>query len=724
LRHFYIANISLILFCIQVYSQPLHLTVEDIYSNPEFYPQKLIEFYWFDKGNKYSYLNEPPGSTSPSIYEHNLATGEEKILVSGELLKINDSIITIDNYQWSPDNKYILFTGVLPARKLKTGGNFYIYDVSKEKIIYSVLSGKKQENILFSPDSKKIGFVRDNNLFYFDIKSGEEKQLTFDGNKEILNGVFDWVYEEEFRIINGWCWSPDSKSIAFWRLDQSHVPIYKITLYDSLYPKILSTHYPTAGTNNSLVKIGVVNIMSGKTAWMNIGNDTDIYIPRINFSANPEILSIQRLNRLQNKIELLFCNINTGQAKIILTETDSAWINVYDDLYFLKDGRRFIWPSERDGYKHLYLYDYDGNVINRVTKGDWEVDQLLSIDEKNNRLYYSSDERSPIYRDLCSINLNGKNKKFISDNEGYHKINISPDNNFFTDEFSTANSLPATYLYKINGEKIEDLLKPDMSFFDDFNFSLLNFLKFKTSDGITLNAYIIKPDNFDSTKKYPVLIYNYSGPGSQSVIDKWQGIDYLWHELLVQKGYIVFCLDNRGTGGRGKSFRNIIYKNLGKQEVHDQIEGAKYLASLSYVDKNRIGIWGWSYGGYMSALTILKGADYFKAAIAGAPVIHWKFYDTIYTERYMQTPGLNPEGYRESSPLTYADRLKGKFLIIHGTSDDNVHFQNTVALVSLLEQLKKPFEVMFYPGKLHGISGFNSRVHLYNLMTDFILKNL
>ena len=715
----------IILIQVQVFSQIKKLSVEDIYSNSEFYPEKLKEFHWFDKGNKFSYLKEETGSFSTAIYQHDIATGEEKVLVSrNQLETVDGDSLKINAYEWSRDNKYILFTGTIPARKIKTGGNFYIYDVSKEKIIYSMESNEEQENIHFSPDSKHIGFVRDNNLFVSDINSGKERQLTFDGSENILNGIFDWVYEEEFSIVNGWTWSPDSKSIAFWHLDQSKVPIFKITMYDSLYPEFLTTHYPTAGTNNSLVKIGVVNISSGKIEWMDTGSDTDMYIPRIKFTSNPEILSIQRLNRLQNKLDLLFDNINTGQSEIILTEKDSAWVSIFDDLYFLKDGKRFVWSSERDGYKHFYFYDYNGTLINQITKGNWEVDKLLSVDEKNKKLYYSSHEKSPIFTDFCSINLDGTDERYMFDNRGYHDIEMSPNNNFFTDKFSTANSLPVTYLYKITGEKLEDLIQPDMSFFRDYGLSPLRFTQFTTADGVKLNAYTIKPNDFDSTKKYPVLVYNYSGPGSQLVVDRWMGVDYLWHQLLVQNGYIIFCLDGRGTGGRGKAFKDIVYKNLGNWEVHDQIEGAKYLASLPYVDESRIGIWGWSYGGYMSALTILKGADYFKAAISVAPVIHWKYYDTIYTERYMQTPELNPEGYRESSPLNYADKLKGKLLIIHGTADDNVHFQNTVEMVSKLESLNKQFNLMIYPGKLHGISGQITRIQLFNLMTDFILKNL
>lgn len=716
----------LILFLLQVLVYPQKkITVDDIYTNPEFYPDSLNKFHWLNDGKSFTYLKESPGTYYSSIYEHNISTAEEKILVPGNQLIANDSIrVSIENYQWSPDNRYILFTGILPARKLKNGGNFYVYDMSEEKIIYSILSEDRQENIRFSPDSRKIGFVRDNNLFVFDISSGKQKQLTFDGNDDILNGVFDWVYEEEFSIISGWTWSPDSKTIAFWRLDQSPVPVYNIPIYDSLYLRFRTTHYPTAGMHNSLIKIGVVNINSGKVNWMDIGKNSDIYIPRIKFTNDPNYLSVQRLNRLQNKLDLLFCNINTGFSEIILTETDTTWVDVFDDLYFLKDGKRFIWPSERDGNKHLYLYDYNGNLINQITKGDWEVKQLLSVDEYNNKLYYTSDERAPIYLDFYSVDLNGRNREIITKKPGYHKINISPGNVFFTDQFSTANSLTVTSLYKINGEKIESLIVPDMSFFKDYNFSSLRFLEFTASDGVKLNAYIIKPDNFNPTKKYPVLIFNYSGPGSQSVVDKWLGTDYLWHEFLVQEGYIIFCLDNRGTGGRGKSFKDIVYKQLGKWEVDDQIEGAKYLASLPYVDKNRIGIWGWSYGGYISALTILKGADYFKAAISVAPVTHWKFYDTIYTERYMQTPELNPEGYKESSPLNYIDKLKGKFLIIHGTADDNVHFQNTVAMVTKLEEYDKQFETMFYPGELHGIAGGITRIQLFTLMTDFILKNL
>jgi dipeptidyl-peptidase-4 len=710
----------LILSTSNIISQKKKYTLEDMYSNPSIYGQSLRGVKWIEGGDKFSFLKSEQGLRVSSIFSYDVKTGEENLLVSATDLKLqeDEEPLTIRNYEWSPDERYILFTGTLRARSVKSSGTFYLYDLNKKKFFVIAESEMEQVNTSFSPNGKKLAFVRGNNLFVTDIETKIEKQLTFDGSDVILNGHFDWVYEEEFKIIVGYDWSPDSKHIAFWRLDQSNVPVMKIAVWDSVYDRIEEMRYPKAGMNNSLVQIGVVNIDGAKTTWMDIGTETDIYIPRIKFTNDVDLLFIQRMNRLQNKLELLSADIRSGKTKIILTENDTAWVSVFDDLYLLNNEQHFIWSSERDNFKHLYLYDYSGNLVNQITQGNWEVDNLILVDEESNELYYTSNERGTIYTDLYSIKFDGTGKRRLTSEAGNHSADFSPNGRFYIGRYSNANLPASTSIYNNEGEKIRDIFLPNTSVFDEYTLSEVEFLTFTTSDGVELNAAMMVPPDFDETKKYPVIIYNYSGPGSQTVIDIWR--PSLWNQVMTNNGYIIFMLDNRGTGGRGKDFKNIVYKNLGYWEVNDLIEGVKYLSTLPYVDSERIGIWGSSYGGYIAALAILKGADYFKAAVASALVSHWKFYDTIYTERYMQTPQLNPEGYEDSSPLNYADKLKGKLLIVHGTSDDNVHFQNTVQLVDQLIKHNKQFQTMFYPGKRHG--GFGR--HFIQLMTDFFLNNL
>ena len=701
------------LFC-----QQKKLTIDDIYANRGLKSESLNSLKWFDNGNKFSFLKYEAGGYS--VFEHDVKTGVEKRIIGGtELEDNNGEKILLRNYEWSPDEKYILITGLIHARSVKSGGTFCVYNISNKEFKIIVDSEEEQVNAQFSPDGSKLGFVRSNNIFVIDIETGEEKQLTFDGSETILNGVFDWVYEEEFSIIMGWEWSPDSKSIAYWRLDQSDVPKVYITKYDSLYFTQTKQYYPKAGAGNSLVQIGVVDISSAKIVWMDIGEETDIYIPGIKFTEDPSKLSIQRMNRLQNKLELMIADIHNGKTKTIITETDSCWVDVENTVFkFLKDGKRFIWSSERDGFLHFYLYDMEGNLINRVTEGNWEVDKLISIDDENDIVYYTSLERSSLNKDLYSINPDGSGKNRITEQKGAHSIDMSPGCKYYVDKFSDVNTLPSTILCDAEGNEIRKIIEADMSVFNEYDFSPVEFLTFTTSDGVELNAAMIKPSDFDPSEKYPALIYTYGGPGSQIVKDEWS--TSLSLRMYAQNGYIIFWLDNRGTGGRGKAFKNIVYKNLGYNEVMDMIEGAKYLLSTGFVDSSRIGIYGVSYGGYMSALTILKGADYFKAAISSAPVIHWKFYDTIYTERYMQTPQLNPEGYKVSSPLNYLKNLKGKLLLIHGTADDNVHVQNSIVFMKALQKANKQFDVMLYPETLHG--GFGR--HSLELITEFIYENL
>lgn len=703
-------------------------TLEEIWNSPKFSSQTLRAVKWIDGGNKFTYLETDFQKRTTNIMVYDIKSKSKNLLLSSDELRAGDgkSNFTIMNYEFSPNEQYILFTGLLPARSIKSGGNIFIYD-RQTKEFFEVETGGNVINVKFSPDSRKLGYVKNDNLFIYDIQTRTERQLTFDGNGVIINGHFDWVYEEEFSIIDGWRFSPDGKQIAFWQLDQSPVPEIEIQQFDSLYFNSIKMRYPKAGSPNSIVKIGVVNLDDGKITFMDLGKETDIYIPRIYFTQRENELAIIRLNRLQNKLELLLADTRTGASKVIYTDTDSCWVDVENlDIYFLKDKKHFLITSEKDGYKHIYLYDYSGKQIRQITKGNWEVDKLVEVDEKNQIVYFTTGLGNPLVRYLYSIKIDGKKLNLITKFDGWNFINFSPNQKNIIVTNSSVSSVSKVYLIDITGKIIENLIdnKNLEKTLSEYLISKPEFLTFTTTDGITINAMMIKPPDFDPNKKYPVLFYNYSGPGSQIVRNIWGGAQYLWHQMLAQEGYIIFMIDNRGTGGRGKAFKNIVYKNLGHWEVNDLVEAVKFLQTLPYVDIERVGIWGWSYGGYISALTILEANEYFKAAVSVAPVTHWKFYDTIYTERYMSTPELNPEGYEKSAVTNKADKLKGKLLLIHGTADDNVHFQNTVVLVDELIKANKQFQVMFYPGKDHGIAGGKTRLQLFTLITNFIKENL
>lgn len=720
---------SIVIFA-QTYAQTSlrKFTLEEIWGSPKFLSQSLRMVKWIDGGEKFTFLEVDPQKRTTNIMVYDIKTKTRSIFLSGDELKVNktDSNFMIRNYDFSPDERYILFTGLLPARSVKSGGNIFIYD-RKTKEFFEIETSSNVVNVKFSPDSKQIGYVKNDNLFIYDLSTRSERQLTFDGNGIIINGHFDWVYEEEFSIIDGWTFSPDGKQIAFWQLDQSPVPEIEIQQFDSLYFNSIRMRYPKAGSPNSIVKIGVINLSDNKITFMDIGKETDIYIPRIYFTRSENELAIIRMNRLQNKLELLLANTLDGRTKVILTETDSCWVELEKrEIYFLKDKKHFLITSERDNFKHIYLFDLNGRLVRQITKGNWEIDRIAQIDEKNELIYFTSGLGNPLVRYLFRINFNGEKMSKITNVDGTNSVNFSPNLINFILTHSSVKSVPKVYLLDVSGRVLDTLVNNQNleKTLKEYSLPVPEFLSFTTSDGISINAMIIKPPDFDPNKKYPVLFHNYSGPGSQIVLDLWGGPQYLWHLMMAQEGYIIFMIDNRGTGGRGKSFRNMVYKNLGHWEVYDLIEAAKFLQTLPFVDAQRIGIWGWSYGGYISALTILEGNEYFKTAVAVAPVTHWKFYDTIYTERYMSTPELNPQGYEKSAVINKAEKLKGKFLLIHGTADDNVHFQNTVVLVDELIKANKQFQVMFYPGKDHGIGGGKTRLQLFTLITNFIMQNL
>ncbi|MGV3538406.1 MAG: S9 family peptidase [Rufibacter sp.] len=708
--------------------QKQDFTLDDIFRKGTFQARSVYGVNWMRDGQYYSSQVADQANKAVDINQVDVRSGQTySIILKGQDLQLDGKALDYDDYSFSGDETKILFeTEHEPIYRRSSKGHFYVYDRANKKL-QKLSQGGKQSYATFSPDNKYVAFVRDNNLFYVDLATMQEHQITADGKWNfIINGGTDWVYEEEFGFAQAFYWSPDGKQIAFYKFDESQVPEYNMQVWGPLYPQDYKFKYPKAGEKNATVAIYTFNLGSGKTVKMDIGNENDQYIPRINWTNSPNLLSIRRMNRLQNTLEILHANSTTGQSKVVLTEKDKAYIDITDDLTYLANGKQFIQSSEKDGYKHLYLYDLNGKLVRQITKGNWEVDNFYGVDEKNGLLYYTSTEVSPLERHLYSIKLNGKSKKNLTPAKGTHVINMSPDHTYFLDYHSTINSPSVVTLFTAEGKQVKVLednaqLKATVA---NYNLPKAEFFQFKTSENVTLNGYTIKPVDFDPNKKYPVLMFLYGGPGSQEVMDKWGGRNYLWHSYLTQQGYIITVIDNRGTGGRGADFKKVTYGNLGHYETIDQIEGAKYMGNQPYVDKSRIGIWGWSFGGYMSSLAITKGADVFKTAIAVAPVTNWRFYDTIYTERFLKTPQENPDGYDKNSPVTYAHLLKGRYLLIHGTGDDNVHFQNSIEMTNALVKANRPFESAYYPNRNHGISGGNTSIHLFTKMTEFLLRSL
>jgi dipeptidyl-peptidase-4 len=705
-------------------------TIDDIFVKGKFNGKSMRGFQWIENGRAYSYLETDTSIKQTNLWRYDVASGKKTELVDAKylVLKEGEQPFSIQNYVWSSDRKKLLFTGSLTARRLKTGGNFFLYEPGNKKFRQLTKSDEEQVNVKFSPDGSMIGFVRGNNLFLHRLDDDSETQLTFDGAPHVRNGHFDWVYEEEFGLIDGWQWSPDGKYIAYWQIDENREPEFPITDFLPLHQEVKKMRYPKAGDPNGIVRIGILDLASRKTVWADIGapldSTQDTYVPRIKWTNRSGLLAVERLNRHQNKLELTFVDASTGRANIVLTEAEQTWIDVRDDLTFLKKGDQFLWSSDRDGYLHLYLYGMDGKLVRQLTQGRWDVERLNGVDESSGMVYFTAGIVSPLGREVYAVGLDGKGFKRLTKEDGSNSANFAPDFSVFLHTFTDVNTPSKVSLRKNDGTLVRVVDDGTIGALAEYAISPQTFFTFKTSDGLELNGWMIKPADFDPAKKYPVLMSVYGGPGSQTVRNSWGGQNFLWYQLLAQKGYIVASIDNRGTGARGKEFESVTYKHLGKWETNDQIEGAKYLSTLPFVDGSRIGIWGWSYGGYMTLMSVLMGADVFKTGVSVAPVTHWKFYDSIYTERYMLTPQENPEGYEESAPLTHAANLKGNLLEIHGTADDNVHWQNTVSMVNAFNQAGKQFETAFYPGGLHGIGTGKLRAQLFTRITNFILDKL
>jgi len=708
---------------ITVFSQKI--TLEDIYSKNVLRSEGMSGFQSMPTSDCYTVISEN------GIDKHLFATGAfVSTILSKETLNVWSnaelSLENINSYSFSKnEDKILLATEVEYIYRRTTKGFYYVFDIqSKTLIPVSDVSEGKISFPTFSDDSEKIAFVRNLNLFYIDVKTGKETQITFDGEENhILNGLPDWVYEEELSLSKTFTWSPNGKYLAYMRFDESEVKEFSMTIWGELYPEEYKYKYPKAGEDNSLVDVYIFDTGNNKTEKIDLKTCVEVYYPRLFWLSNSTDLMILQLNRLQNKLEFVKYNVLNHNYSTVFTDTNPYWLNVTDTYHFLSDNNSMILASERDGFNHIYLIDFKGN-IKQLTSGNWEVSSIAFVNPKTKQIYYLSNETDRLGRDLYVIDFSGKKKTRLSNGNGWNTVSFSATGHYYLNTYSSPTQ---PNFYTINDDEGKELrvlqdnanLKIKMK---EYNCVNKEFFQFTNSEGITMDGWMMKPADFDPAKKYPVLVYTYGGPGSMEVNRRFNV--EAWYQYLTQNGYLVACADGRGSGGRGDAFKKVIYKQMGKYESDDQIAFAKYLKTHPYVNPERIGIWGWSFGGYLAALSLFKGEGAFSMAVAVAPVTNWRYYDNIYTERFMRTPQENPDGYDENSPVFWANKLQGKFLMIHGTADDNVHFQNAMDLATALNNAGKQYDMFFYPNKNHFITGGNTRLHLYTMITEYIFKNL
>ncbi len=706
------------------------LTVERIFGAPGLSGQLTRGIAWSPDGKRLSYFVAAGSAKAAKteLWEMDTQTGERRLLVSAEKLDAALQPSTraasqatglarhaAAQYLWAPEGKALLFVGE---------SSLTWFDLKTQSTKALVSGDEPIADAKISPDGRWASFVRDHNLYVASIATGEVRALTSGGREELREGELDWVYPEELGITTAYWWAPDSSAIAYLEMDER--PVSKYPIQNSLgEPQETEwERYPAAGSANPIVKVFVLSVKGGAPRQMDTGKDTDIYLPRVSWLPDSRSVAIERMNRAQDTLELLQADAKSGASHVILTDKDSYWINVSDDLRFLRDGKRFLWSSERTGYRHLYLYDLEGRQLAQLTHGEWEVIKLVALDEDAGAAYFTATEKSPLERHLYRVGLDGSGFARVTQDAGTHEINMAAGARVYLDTYSKVAQPPRQDLYRADGTKIATLNENAVPELADYAMSPVEFLTVKTHDNVMLNAMMITPPDFDPSRKYPVLVYTYGGPHGQVVLNAWGGAIFLWHEMMAQKGFLIFAVDNRGSAGRGHLFEEPIHYRLGAQELSDQRDGVRYLRSLSYVDGARIGIWGSSYGGQMTLHAMFRDAGDFKAGFAGSPVSDWKLYDTIYTERYLGQPSVRVEEYEESSPVKNAAGLQGKLLIAAGTGDDNVHFANTLEVVDELIAAKKYAEVAVFPGRGHGISDPPARVVLFRRVTQFFEDNL
>jgi dipeptidyl-peptidase-4 len=712
----------------QTTGDPSRITVERIFASPDFRGGAIPQPSWLSSGSSYI-VPRPAKDGGTELVKVDIATGRETVLAKADQLAAEGRKLDVEEISLSGDEQMaILFHNSVQVWRTNTRGLFTVYDFRTGKLTPVSRQSGLQMFAKVSPDGKKVAFVRDNDLVVTDLASGRETRLTTDGSENIINGTTDWVYEEELGLRDAFRWSPDSKQIAFWRFDQSAVPAMPIVNELGLYPKVSTLRYPKAGEANSRVRVGVIHLGSTRPTWLDVGSDTGQYFARMEWVGSDSVV-VQRMPRRQNRVDVMLLSAATGRGRIVMSDRDDAYVDVENgDLRWIGSGKQqFLFLSDRSGWRQLYLYGRDGRVIRQLTADGMDVLGVTGVDEANGLVYVTAAAPTPMERNTYRVKLTGGAMERVTPQPGTHSFDISPDARYAVDIHSTIGSPATATLYSLPSMSVIRVLQdnaPLKARLAQLAVRQPEFIKVPAADGTLLDGYRIVPANFDSTKKHPVLMYVYGGPAAPQVSDAWGGTRYLWHQSLAQQGYVVVCVDNRGAAWRGRDFRKTTQLTLGVKESQDQLDVARWIGRQSWGDAGRIGIWGWSYGGFMAANAAGRGGDLFKAALVVAPVTDWNLYDTIYTERFMWTPKENPSGYRDGSPQTYANGVKARMLLVHGTGDDNVHPQNTIQYANKLEAAGKPFYMLLYPNRTHSISGGNTSVHLYNSFTRFLLESL
>lgn len=708
-------------------AQKKDVSLSDVWQRYSFFARSTGGLRSMNDGSHFTVLDRD--QNGPKIDKYSYESGEkvETILSAANVSAGNGAPLRFDSYQFNADEtKVLLGTSTESIYRHSSKSNYYVFDLQSKELI-ALKADSKQQLADFSPSENKVAFVHNNKMHIQNMEDGSLISFGKGEEDKYIAGAVDWVYEEEFSFDKGFHWSPGGNYIAYYQFDESEVPTFSMDVFgQGLYPQQDVFKYPKAGEVNSIVRIHIYDLENNKDFEVKIPVEYE-YIPRIKWTSEDDELVVFTLNRHQDHLQLWEVEVEDDELEVELLMEEKApyYLDIHDNLTFLKNNS-FIWTSEQDGFNHIYHYDDDGKLIRQITKGDWEVTNFYGIDEDSKTLYYQAAERSPLERDIYSISLKGKKKKRLNTREGTNSASFSKGFKYYINRYSAVDVPTYETLHRANGKEVR-VINDNAGVQErlrDYNISYKEFLQIPNSEGTPLNAWMIKPADFDPSKSYPVLMFVYGGPGSQTVQNSYDAGNGMWYQHLASKGYIVVSVDNRGTGARGRDFRTVTYQQLGKYEIEDQISAAKWLAGQDYIDGNRIGIWGWSYGGYMSSLGITKGADVFKAAIAVAPVTNWRFYDNIYTERYMRTPQENADGYDDNSPINHVEKLEGSYFLVHGSADDNVHVQNTMRMIEALVQANKQFDLFIYPDKNHGIYGGNTRYHLYTKMTDFILENL
>lgn len=723
-------SFATVLFSSSIIAQNKNITFDDIFTNQTFVTKSIPGFNSMKDDNYYTAIRVDKKALRPELSVSKYQVEGRKHV--GDVVNVTALMKNIrpdagfEDYTFNEDESMMLlkFDGESIYRH-STKYLTYLYDRKNEQM--TLVDEAPILHATFSPDGKKIAFVKSNNLYIYDIASAVSHQITHDGKwNHIINGNCDWVYEEEFSFTQAYQWSPDSRHIAFYKFDESHVKEYTMAYYNDLYPTQYTFKYPKAGEDNSIVNIHMYNVATHITYPINIDNNTDIYIPRIKW-ANANELFILKLNRLQNHLEYISHDVKTKKNHIELSESNKYYVDILDPIVFYNNGENMLYLSEKEGYVHLFDFNRKTKKDTNLTPYDFDVSKILGYNTSKQNVYFIASPDNAMNNGIYAVSLKNKKISTIAEQPGWYSVQAFPSVSKFVVTHSHAMKPPVISLMDASGKTIQVLEDNEkvLNTIKDYNFGTVEFMQLTANDGETqLNGYLMLPHDFDKNKKYPVLLYQYSGPGSQEVKNTYSLGHRLWHQYLTTQGYIIACFDGRGTGNRGEEFKKMTYLQLGKYESEDQIAIAKQLGDMPFIDKSRIGIWGWSYGGFISSTCILKGNDVFKTAISVAPVTHWALYDNIYTERFMRKPQDNPSGYNNNSPIAMAKQLEGNLLLIHGTADDNVHFQNAVMLTDALIQHNKQFESIYYPNGNHGIGGGVVRAQLYKKMTNYILEKL